>query len=63
MRVNITTNIVVTLVLSKEEAAWLHAVMQNPMTVHSDPSTEHPTDAEMRRKFWDATKPDQQVTP
>ncbi len=59
MRSNITTSIVVNLVLSQEEAAWLHAVMQNPIQP-ADPhlaDSEPPHDADMRRKFWEATKP------
>lgn len=57
MRSNITTNIVVTLVLSPEEAAWLHAVVQNPLHPDTHPDDENVLDKEMRRKFWEATKP------
>lgn len=56
MRTNITTSIVVTLVLSQEEAAWLHLLMQNPLH-GQQPAEESPEDAEMRQKFWDATFP------
>lgn len=56
MRVNITTNIVVTLVLSPEEAQWLHDVMQNPINCDIY-EMESPQDAEMRKKFWEATQP------
>jgi hypothetical protein len=56
MRTNITTSVVVTLVLSKEEAVWLHNVMQNPLhgQDHYEESVE---DSEMRKKFFDATTP------
>jgi hypothetical protein len=39
-----------TLVLSPEQAAWLHEVMQNPMH-----DAENAKDYEMRRLFWEAT--------
>jgi hypothetical protein len=55
MRSNITTSIVVTLVLTPEEAAWLAGNMQNPLHGQT-PSEESPEDAAMRRKFWEATK-------
>ena len=60
MKSNVTTDIVVTLVLSREEAEWLHALVQNPLiaTGPVDPDREHPADAAMRRKFWEATKTD-----
>ena len=60
MRVNITTNIVVTLVLSPDEANWLNGVMQNPLH-GQDPGTEPLDDKEMRRKFFDATQIDPKV--
>ena len=54
MKTNITTSIVITLVLSKEEAAWLHLVMQNPLH-GQQPTEESKEDAVMRYKFFDAT--------
>lgn len=54
MKSNITTSIVVTLVLSHEEAEWLNAVMQNPLH-GTDPSKEPFTEKEMRHKFFEAT--------
>ena len=56
MKASITTNIVVTLVLSPEEAAWLHIVMQNPL--HGQRYAEETNeDSDMRKKFFDATTP------
>lgn len=55
MRSNLTTNIVVTLVLSHDEAKWLNAQMQNPLhDIH--PNEENSEDAEMRKKFFEATQ-------
>lgn len=54
MRTSLTTSIVVTLVLSKEEAAWLHALVQQP---DGEFAIEDPSDAYMRKKFSEATKP------
>jgi hypothetical protein len=45
----------VTLVLDEKEADWLHGVMQNPLHGQS-PDDESPEDAEMRIKFFLATK-------
>lgn len=56
MRSAITTSIVVTLVLSNEEAEWLNKVMQNPLHPDTHPDDENALDKEMRRKFWEATK-------
>lgn len=56
MRSNLTTTIVVTLVLSLEEAEWLHNVMQNPLMPAEDHGHEPVIDAEMRHKFFEATK-------
>lgn len=55
MKVQTTTSVVTTLVLSQEETAWLHAVMQNPLCGPND--IELHEDAEMRRKFFEATTP------
>lgn len=55
MQSTIQQSVTVTLVLSKEEADWLHVVMQNPLHNHS-PATEPLKDAEMRRKFFLATQ-------
>lgn len=57
MRTNVTTNIVVTLVLSQEEAAWLHNYVQNDLT-----GSEVAYDAEMRRRFFEATDPKHNAT-
>lgn len=55
MKSTITTTIVVTLVLSKDEAGWLHTVMQNPLH-DQNPHRESDVDRGMRQKFWEATK-------
>ena len=44
----------VVLTLTKEEADWLHNVMQNPLW-NQNPDEESPEDAEMRRNFFEAT--------
>jgi hypothetical protein len=49
--------ITTTLVLNKEETAWLHTVMQNPIGDTPDPKYEDPVDRVMRQMFWTATKP------
>ena len=41
------------LVLTEQEAAWLHAVMQNPL--YGIPESETTLDKEMRRGFFEAT--------
>ena len=50
MRSNVTTSIVLTLVLSQEEAAWLHRYMHNAAT-YGDTAE----DTAMRLKFFEAT--------
>jgi hypothetical protein len=54
MQSNITRNIVVTLVMSAEEADWLHTIMQNPFYCLGPEDEDH-RDKEMRLKFWNAT--------
>lgn len=54
MKSTVTRSIEVTLVLTKQEADWLHALMQNPLTFPDGKET--PEDNEMRRKFWEATQ-------
>ena len=39
--------------LSTKEAAWLKALMQNPIGVEN-PEEEDPTDRKMREIFWNA---------
>lgn len=41
----------VTFTLNTAEAQWLHAVMQNPLT-----ENEGALDAEMRKRFFEATQ-------
>lgn len=45
-----------TLVLSEEEAHWLKCIMQNPLH-GQNAANELTEDAEMRLKFFNATKP------
>ena len=44
-------NITITLILTEEECTWLHTRMQNP-----NETFETQNDAEMRTKFFDATR-------
>ena len=44
----------ITLTLTAEEAQWLHGVMQNPLWGQS-PEIEDRFNAEMRKKFFEAT--------
>lgn len=46
----------ITLVLNKEEATWLHSIMQNPLHGQS-PDEEDTMDAVLRHRFFDATRP------
>lgn len=46
----------ITLVINEEEAAWLHAAMQNPIN-YDRPEEESTQDSTMRQKFFDATTP------
>jgi hypothetical protein len=45
----------VTLVLTEDEARWLHDQMQNPLH-DNDLATESLEDASMRMKFFNATR-------
>ena len=45
----------VTLYLTKEEADWLHYIMQNPIT-SNNPHEEPPEDRSMRQKLFEATE-------
>jgi hypothetical protein len=45
----------VTLVLDADEAEWLNGVMQNPLH-GQEPIDEESEDAEMRLKFFNATR-------
>jgi len=45
----------VTLILTSEEAEWLHIAMQNPLC-GEHPQNETPEDAAMRLAFFEATK-------
>ena len=56
MKSSTTTNTVITLVLSHEEAKWLNALMQNPLDPRIYPDDEPSADREMRIKFFEATK-------
>lgn len=51
----VSTTIQVTLVLTAEEAEWLHGVMQNPLSEDCNPANEDPYDKEMRKTFYEAT--------
>lgn len=51
----VTTTTQVTLVLTAEEAKWLHEVMQNPLSEDCNPDHEDPYDREMRHAFFEAT--------
>ncbi|AMD43429.1 hypothetical protein ZC03_052 [Pseudomonas phage ZC03] len=51
-----STEIRVTLELTAAEAAWLHEVMQNPLTEGGDPNLEDPYDRMMREAFYEATE-------
>ena len=55
MNIEKTTTLV--LHLTPEEAVWLHGVMQNPLHTQ-DPHDEDQYDAQMRRRFFDATQLD-----
>ena len=55
MKSNLSQAIVVTLIMSEEEADWLHRAMQNPLH-GGDPNQESQEDAVMRQKFWEASK-------
>ena len=47
-----TTKIEITITLTEKEAAWLHAVMQNPLAAN-----ETKQDEAMRIAFFKATQP------
>ena len=50
MKAEIKKEVTVTLIMNREESAWLRDVMQNPLgTEHND---EDPKDKEMRKKLW-----------
>ena len=53
MKSHVTTEVVVTLVLSEEEATWLHEWTQNGQYEEH----ESEADRDMREKFFEATKP------
>lgn len=44
----------VTLELDQNEAQWLKAVMQNPLSCDPNPDNELKTNREMREKFFNA---------
>lgn len=54
MQVNRTREVVITLVLTEEEAQWLHGTLQNPLNGVSL-QNEDPLDNAMRRRFFEAT--------
>jgi len=54
MKVVHNVSVVTVLELTPDEAAWLRAVMQNPITCHGVGATESSYDKEMRRRFFDA---------
>lgn len=56
MKSTVTRSVEVTLVLTKQEADWLHNVMQNPLFGQHVVCNEPKEDNEMRRKFWEATQ-------
>jgi hypothetical protein len=55
MKVEISTEVKVTLTLDQQEAKWLHSVMQNPL--HGEYlSSETDYDKAMRHAFFEATR-------
>lgn len=56
MKTNVETSVTYTLILDKEEAEWLHNVMQNPLH-NQHPIAEATYDRDMRIQFFEATKP------
>ena len=50
------TVVEITLVITGEEAAWLHEMMQIPIN-YDRPENESIEDSTMRHKFFDATTP------
>ena len=56
MKSVITNSVIeITITLTEDEANWLHEVTQNPIN-YDNPERESTRDAEMRAKFWNATK-------
>lgn len=53
MKAYVTVERTLTLTLTDAERQWLQALMQNPIAPLS--VVEHPDDAEMRKKFFEAT--------
>lgn len=56
MKASIKTIKTIILELTEEERDWLNAAMQNPLNGKS-PDDESFIDAEMRRNFFNATRP------
>ncbi len=52
MQAKIEEEVKISLTLSRKEAYWLKALMQNPLTMH--PDEEPLQDREMRTMFWNA---------
>jgi len=57
MKAERTTEVIVTLKMTAEEAAWLNAMMQNPIG-YQDHETEGKQDFKMRNAFFEATRID-----
>ena len=49
-----TSRIIVDMTLSLEEARWLHAVMQNPLSNNPDPAMEGIENKKHRMNLWDS---------
>ena len=45
---------IVILEMTTNQAKWLKALMQNPISDDPDPNNEDPTQARNRREIWDA---------
>ena len=48
------TETTIVLKLTKEEAIWLKALVQNPLNENADPRDEPKEQQDMRYKFWKA---------
>lgn len=56
MKVELSTEVKVTITMNEQEAAWLHGAMQNPL--HAEhPNSESDYDKVIRFAFFEATKP------
>jgi hypothetical protein len=56
MQVKTTATVQITLILSSEEAQWLHELMQNPL-FGEHPGQEYQRNKAMRFAFFEATEP------